>query len=320
MNKELVKKTAPALNSHVGMRIDKWLSALMPQFSRARLQSLIKTGNVIVNGLTVSEPAAKIKYGDTAELRVPKPISAKPKPENIPLDIIFEDSSIIVVNKPAGLVIHPAAGNLKGTLVNALIGHCGSSLSGIGGVKRPGIVHRLDKDTSGLIVAAKNDYAHKKLVSAFKEKSIHRTYLALVWGSPSPKKGTITGNIGRSIKNRKKMSVVARGGKVAITNYTTIRTWEKEITLIQCQLDTGRTHQIRVHLANKGHPILGDQTYGSSSISKLLKLSDDMQTLIKGLKRQFLHAVALEFPHPLTGDIISLNSPLPVELQEILTK
>lgn len=320
MKKSRTITTTPAVTSESGMRLDKWLSESLPEFSRARLKTLILTGRTKIRGVTVSEPSTKIKPGDVAKLTVPPTISANPLGQQIPLDIVYEDNSIIVINKQAGMVVHPAAGNPDGTLVNALIAHCGESLSGIGGVRRPGIVHRLDKNTSGLMVAAKTDEAHRELSKGFKSRTIHRTYLALVWGNPAPQVGEISENIGRSQKNRKKMTVLISGGRKALTKYKVLETWGKQVSLVECVLDTGRTHQIRVHLAHRGHPVIGDPTYGRISPNRLETVPGPAKELIKGLKRQFLHAKALELPHPITGEDLRFETPLPIELKEILTR
>jgi 23S rRNA pseudouridine1911/1915/1917 synthase len=245
-----------------GMRLDKWLAAAVDSLSRARLQALIADGAVTCKGKAATDAARKVKAGETYDVNVPPPVAATPAPQSMGLDIVYEDEAVIVVNKPAGLVVHPAAGNPDATLVNALLAHCGESLRGIGGVARPGIVHRLDKDTSGLLVAAKTGIAHENLARQFAAHSIDRRYDALVWGVPNPAGGTITGDIGRSPHNRKKMAVVKRGGRHAETGYATVQVFGSVAAHVQCRLKTGRTHQIRVHLSSKGHPLIGDPVYG----------------------------------------------------------
>ena len=313
-------RAGPAAPTDAGQRLDRWLAAELPELSRARLKALILSGRTTLNGATVSDASAKIKPGDAAEVRVPAAVAATPKGEAIPLAVVFEDDAVIVIDKPAGLVVHPAAGNADGTLVNALIAHCGDSLSGIGGVRRPGIVHRLDKDTSGLIVAAKTDAAHRALVEGFADRSIHRTYRALVWGTPQPAAGAIDGNIGRSPRNRKKMAVLDRGGRAARTRYAVVeRLCGGALALVECRLDTGRTHQIRVHLAHRGHAVVGDRAYGGAQKGRRERLPAPARDAVAGLERQFLHATALEFRHPLTGAAMAFTIPFPVELAEIMT-
>ena len=309
----------PAAAEDAGARLDRWLAAGIPGLSRERLKALIRDGRVTVNGATVSDASAKIKPGDRAEVRVPPAVAAVPEAEAIPLSVVYEDADVIVVDKPAGLVVHPAAGNASGTLVNALIAHCGDSLSGIGGVRRPGIVHRLDKHTSGLMVAAKNDAAHQALVAGFAARKVRRTYQALVWGVPRPRAGTIEGDIGRSPRNRKKMAVLARGGRPARTDYRVLQAWTSSLALVECRLQSGRTHQIRVHLAHVGHPVVGDATYGRAPAARLKALPQAATARISALSRQLLHAVRLEFRHPATGAQLAFESPLPVEMAAILS-
>jgi 23S rRNA pseudouridine1911/1915/1917 synthase len=297
-------------------RLDKWLSDALP-FSRARIQALIADGAVTVGGLKVVDGARKVKTGDHIAVRVPAPAAAIPQPQAIALDIVFEDESVIVVNKPAGLVVHPAAGNPDRTLVNALLAHCGESLRGIGGVARPGIVHRLDKDTSGLLVAAKTETAHAALARQFADHTIERRYDALVWGVPRPATGTITGDIGRSPHNRQKMAIVKRGGRHAETGYVTVAAFGTLAAHIQCRLKTGRTHQIRVHMASRGHPLIGDPVYGSGR--KLPARADpDLAKIIAAFKRQALHAAVLGFTHPVSGERLSFRAPPPADFAELV--
>ena len=246
--------------------------------------------------------------------------SSIPEPENIALEILYEDSDLIVIDKPAGLVVHPAPGNASGTLVNALLSHCGDSLSGIGGVKRPGIVHRLDKQTSGLMVAAKNDKAHINLSEQFSSRTIERAYQAVVWGVPRPRFGQIDGNIGRNRNNRKKMAVLPNGGKKAITRYTVLKRFGEFASLVECNLKTGRTHQIRVHMAEIGHPVIGDSAYGGGiSRARRAPLDDQTCNHIRQLDRQALHAFKLGFRHPKSTKLIRYQSNLPIEIKLLIS-
>ena len=290
-----------------GERLDRVLANAMPDRSRSFLKKLIEEGRLRRDdrlAQTIKEPSYRVKQGELFFLEIPDAVDAIPNGEDIPLEVMFEDNDLIVINKPAGLVVHPAPGNHSGTLVNALIAHCGESLQGIGGVRRPGIVHRLDKDTSGLMVAAKTEVAHKVLTTQFAERTVERAYTAIVWGLPQPAIGTIDGNIGRSRRNRKKMSVRHQGGKPARTNYTVEEVFLGGIaTLLECRLDTGRTHQIRVHLANEGHPVIGDPIYGGGATQARLKsVGEDAAEIVVKLDQQLLHARLLGFLHPITGD------------------
>lgn len=304
-----------------GARLDKWLASRISQLSRSRLQALLAAGQVQQGGRTIADASYRVKPGETYITSIPALIEATPSPEAIPLNIIHEDNDLIVIDKPAGLVVHPAAGNWQGTLVHALLSHCGDSLSGIGGVRRPGIVHRLDKQTSGLLVAAKSDRAHAVLAAQFAAHSVQRSYLALVWGAPSPAQGRIATQIGRSPSNRQKMAVRPHGGREAITNYETLKRFgpplKPIISLVRCRLETGRTHQIRVHMAHIGHPIAGDPVYGGGR-SRVKGLPADAQMAIAGLKRQALHAAVLGFIHPYNEDFLLFNSPLPHDMDVLL--
>ena len=301
-------------------RLDKFLALALPDISRNRLKGLIESGQVRVSGETIAEPAYRVKPGEQVELTVPKVREdTAPKAQVIALDIRYEDSNLIVINKPAGMVVHPAAGNYDSTLVNGLMAHCGTSLSGIGGVRRPGIVHRLDKDTSGLLVAAKNDVAHAGLASQFEAHSLDRAYLALVWGSPLPSQGTIEGNIGRSERNRKKMAVLKRGGRTARTHYRVLEhlannSW----SLIECRLETGRTHQIRVHLTARGYTVIGDQVYGGSRQNSAKTLPKKATAALENWNRQALHAYRLGFKHPISGERVDLESDPPEDMQALI--
>lgn len=300
-----------------GLRIDKFLSACFPDISRSQIQRMIAWGNVVCDDVTVGDNSYKIKEGESFVLTLPEAVDAEPQPQDIPLDVVYEDKDIIVVNKPYGMVVHPAPGAADGTLVNALLYHC-HDLSGIGGVKRPGIVHRIDKDTSGLLVAAKNDNSHKLLCEQFAEHSIERTYSAFVFGVPNPLDGTIEGNIGRSPYDRKKMAIVAKGGKHAVTHYQTIEKFKNEAALIKCRLETGRTHQIRVHMTSAGHSLIGDKVYGKSRKLAVKNAPEEAEIFINMFPRQALHAQSLGFVHPGTGERMFFEAPLPVDLQELL--
>ena len=245
-----------------GIRLDKFLAEKLPDISRSMVKKLVESGHIHKAGIVADNCAVKVKEGDVIAVEVPEPVQTDMRPADIPLNIIYEDKDFLVIDKQAGLTVHPGAGNHDDTLANALVAHCGESLSGIGGVMRPGIVHRLDKDTSGIMLAAKNDIAHHSLSEQIASRSLKRTYLAVCWGVMKPLNGRIEGNIGRSTKNRKKMAVVPSGGKTAATNYSTVEILSGGgASLVECRLETGRTHQIRVHMAHENHPLIGDQTY-----------------------------------------------------------
>jgi 23S rRNA pseudouridine1911/1915/1917 synthase len=305
-----------------GVRLDRFLAGKISELSRTRLKALILEGEVEVSGRTVKDPEYRVNAGDEITVEIPEAEPAKPSGEKIPLDIVYEDKDLIVLDKPAGLVVHPAAGNRSGTLVNALIAHCGASLSGIGGEKRPGIVHRLDKDTSGLLVVAKNDKAHRSLSAQFADHGrtgdLSRGYLAFAWGVPKPERGTVDAPIARDPRSRVKMAV-RKGGKEAVTHYEVLRKYlgadgKPVASMIECELETGRTHQIRVHLARAGHPLLGDSVYGAGFQSKAALLPQKAQAALTALNRQALHAFRLAFSHPTTGKLLSFESKLPKEL------
>ncbi|HEY2889679.1 MAG TPA: RluA family pseudouridine synthase [Dongiaceae bacterium] len=301
-----------------GERLDRFLARRLAGFSRSRLKNLIEAGQVSAGGATLSDPSHRVKPGQRYTLILPEVVAARPAGQAMDLAIVFEDGDLIVVDKPAGMVVHPAPGNPDRTLVNALIAHCGDSLSGIGGEKRPGIVHRLDKDTSGLIVAAKNDATHRALAEDFAARRIERIYQAVVWGIPLPREGEIEGAIGRHPVDRKRMAVVKRGGKAALTRYRTIRVLGPGASLVECRLATGRTHQIRVHLAASGHPLLGDPVYGRETAERRARLSAAGQAALAGFRRQALHAGILGFLHPRTGQRLHFESPLPADLQILI--
>lgn len=284
-------------------RLDAWLATHEPDHSRARWQSLIKEGQVKVNDAT-TKPNCTLHAGDRVTWTIPDPVSTEVLPEDIPLNVLYEDEHMIAINKPAGLVVHPAAGNKDGTLVNALLHHC-KDLAGIGGKKRPGIVHRLDKDTSGVMVTAKTELALNNLASQFKDRETEKEYLAIVRGVPSPRRGRIETTIGRHPIHRKKMAVDVRNGRRAISNYEVLETFGNA-ALVRVRIETGRTHQIRVHMAHKKHPILGDKLYGRSH-------PDDVP-----VDRQMLHAAKLSIAHPNTGERMWLNAPIPADMDAIL--
>ena len=294
-----------------GWRLDRALAAAVPALSRERLKALISSGEVRdPAGAQVRDPSSKAKTG-AYEIRVPEPAPAHNEPQDIALSIVFEDEHLIVVDKPAGMVVHPAAGNLDGTLVNALLHHCAGRLSGIGGVARPGIVHRIDKDTSGLLVVAKTDVAHEGLAAQFAKHSIDRRYQAIVGGIPNPPAGTVDAPLARSAANRQKMAIVGEGrGKRAVTHYRLVAPL-RESALVECRLETGRTHQVRVHMTSIGHPLLGDPVYGKIKITHrdLLNQLD--------FKRQALHAAILGFYHPVTTEKLSFKSAIPSDMQEL---
>jgi 23S rRNA pseudouridine1911/1915/1917 synthase len=306
-----------------GVRLDRALQRQLPELSRTRLKQLILDGRVASAGRVLRDPAQRASAGASVVVMLPEPVEPIPAAQAIPLAICFEDEHLIVLDKPAGMVVHPAPGNLEGTLVNALLAHCGPSLAGIGGVRRPGIVHRLDKDTSGLLVAAKTETAHRALSRDFAARRIARAYSAFVWGVPAPVAGEIAGNIGRSSVNRKKMAVVAdTRGRAAVTRYRVERRFGAGIAggaaLVECRLLTGRTHQIRVHLAHIGHPLIGDPAYGTRA-GRGVARSGMAGAAIAGFARQALHARLLGFNHPVTGENLTFESPLPADMAALLT-
>jgi 23S rRNA pseudouridine1911/1915/1917 synthase len=317
-------ETVTIADAEAGSRLDRVLAARIAAVSRSQLKALILAGQVRVAARTIRDPAAPVKSGDVVTVTLPPPEPATPKGEHIPLNIVYEDDAIIVIDKPKGLVVHPAAGHASGTLVNALIAHCGASLSGIGGVKRPGIVHRLDKDTTGLMVVAKTDSAHRSLSKQFADKnegSLQRGYLAFVWGAPDRPKGTIDAPIGRHAHARDKQAVRA-SGRPAVTHWQVLECFagpdgKPVASLLACTLETGRTHQIRVHLAHIGHPILGDATYGTGFRTKVSRLGPQAQAALAALERQALHAYLLAIEHPETRDALEFRSELPGDLRRL---
>ena len=298
--------------AQAGWRLDRALAAAVPTLSRERLKALIRSGSVEAQGTPVRDPALKVKGDEALRVAVPEPAPAHNEAQDIPVEIVFEDDHLLVVDKPAGLVVHPAAGNLDGTLVNALLHHCAGKLSGIGGVARPGIVHRIDKDTSGLLVVAKTDVAHEGLARQFAAHSVDRRYLAIVAGVPRVGEGLVDAPLARSATNRKKIAIVeGHRGKRAVTHWKRLSAL-RDAALIECRLETGRTHQVRVHMASLGHPLLGDPVYGRSgkTYGKLLKTLD--------FHRQALHAAELGFTHPVTKGRLSFSSPMPPDMQELM--
>lgn len=301
-----------------GLRLDRALQQGLTELSRTRLKQLILDGRISQDGAVLRDPAQKVRSGQSFVVILPQPEEAEPAAQAMALDIRFEDAHLIVLDKPAGLVMHPAPGNPEGTLVNALIAHCGASLSGIGGVRRPGIVHRLDKDTSGLIIVAKTDLAHQALSRDFAARRITRAYAAFTWGVPMPAAGQIEGNIGRSPQNRKKMAVVPdRRGKPAVTRYRVERAFGDIAALVECRLMTGRTHQIRVHLAHVGHPLIGDHVYGTRA-GRAVARSGPHGAAAFSFPRQALHARLLGFTHPATGATLEFESAQPPDLASLL--
>lgn len=301
------------------MRLDKFLSLKIPDLSRAQIQRLIVGGNVSSEDIVMADNSFKVRVGDSFQIVIPPATEAEPEPENIALDVVYEDDDLIVINKPAGMTVHPAPGAYSGTLVNALLYHCRDNLSGIGGVKRPGIVHRIDKETSGLLVVAKNDLAHQGLSVQFAEHSIERTYIAAIYGVILPPSGRITGNIGRSKFDRKKMAILEIGGKPAATNYKTLQAFGRAASLVQCNLETGRTHQIRVHLSSMGHALIGDKVYVKNKKSELA-LPAELKKYVNEFPRQALHAKSLGFIHPRTHQFMQFNSELPSDMLDLIAR
>ena len=309
-------------------RVDRFLASRIGGLSRSRIQALIHSGHVSDTRRNLEDPGARVKPGDVLTVEVPAPEPARPVAQNLPLSVVHEDAHLIVLDKPAGLVVHPAAGQASGTLVNALLAHCGDSLSGIGGVRRPGIVHRLDKGTSGLLVVAKTDAAHQGLAKQFARHGadgrLERAYLALAWGALDRPRGTIEAPLARNSTNRTKMAVVrGEGGRRAVTHYEVLETIigadnRPAVSVVRARLQTGRTHQIRVHMAHIGHPLLGDTTYGAGFAASARRLTNRAQAALKALGRQALHAAVLGFEHPVTGRRLRFESAWPAELRELL--
>ena len=301
-----------------GKRIDSWLAEAIGTLSRSRVKALIEEHRLRRDGALVTAPAEPARAGALYTLDIPAPAPARPEPQAIAFDILFEDKDLFVLDKPVGLVVHPAPGNLDGTLVNALLAHCGPGFTGIGAEKRPGIVHRLDKDTSGVMVVAKTQLANDALTAAFAARDLDRAYQALVWGLPAAPTGEIEGNIGRDKRDRKRMAVVGHGGKYALTRYQTLKAWGMSAALLECRLATGRTHQIRVHLAHAGHPVVGDPVYLRRIPGVAKSLPGPVRGLLLDFPRQALHAVRLGFKHPRSGESLSFTTPLPPDMQALL--
>jgi 23S rRNA pseudouridine1911/1915/1917 synthase len=316
------RHTLTVSEEEAGERLDRLLASRVQDLSRSRIKTLVLAGQVTIGDNTVRDPGHRVQAGNKISIVVPPPEPAAPLAETIPLEVVFEDDAIIVIDKPAGLVVHPGAGNWTGTLVNALVAHCGASLSGIGGERRPGIVHRLDKDTSGLLVVAKTDRAHRKLAAQFADHGrtgpLERGYLAFVWGMPLRPKGTVDKPLDRHPQARDKMAV-REGGREAITHWEVQERYLDALTqpvasLLECRLETGRTHQIRVHLASIGHPLLGDSVYGAGFKTKASRLPPTVKAVLESLDRQALHAHILTIAHPVTGEILNFRSELPADL------
>jgi 23S rRNA pseudouridine1911/1915/1917 synthase len=324
MNSTSQNERLEILCDEAGKRLDRWLAQQfdadeeLPDMSRNRLKNLILEGQLSVGGATITDPSQTVKPGQLYVLEVPPAISAEPEAQSIPLTVVFEDEHLIVVDKAAGMVVHPAPGNMDGTLVNALLAHCGGSLSGIGGVRRPGIVHRIDKDTSGLLVVAKSGAAHAGLSAQFAAHDLEREYHTLVWGHPRPTTGRIEQTIGRHPGDRKKMAVVNRGGKHSVTHYRTLARYDAEIAMLACTLETGRTHQIRVHMAYLGFPVIGDPIYTSIRRRRSSVKRSEVPVEISGFRRQALHAAVLGFLHPVDGSNCRFESPLPEDMLQLL--
>jgi 23S rRNA pseudouridine1911/1915/1917 synthase len=307
-----------ATDAHVGERIDRFLADSLGTLSRSRVKTLIDEGHLHADLRPVTQPAEPVRAGATYILDLPAPVDATPRPQSIPLPILYEDADLIVLDKPAGLVVHPAPGNPDGTLVNALLAHCGAGLTGIGAERRPGIVHRLDKDTSGVMVVAKTQLASDTLTAAFAARDLDRAYHALVWGLPQPLAGEIEGAIGRDKRDRKRMAVVGHGGKYALTRYRTMRAWQTSLALLECRLATGRTHQIRVHFAEHGHPIVGDPLYLRRVPAAAKTINSPLRGQLLDFPRQALHAASLGFKHPRTHQPMHFEAALPADMQALL--
>ena len=321
MKKDILNITVP-LNAH-GKRIDKFLQSQISELSRTRFQALIRDGQVKINNIIINNTSKKIKGEDKIKVNIPPPKKTFIKPNKIPLDILYDDDDVIVINKSPGTVVHPGAGNYNKTIVNGLLYKYKSNLSSIGGKLRPGIVHRIDKDTSGVIIVAKNDNAHINLSEQFSKHSIKRFYEALIWGSLKPQSGKISEKITRSIKNRQLMAVSKEKGKIAITNYKTLKIFHNlnlpKISLIECKLETGRTHQIRVHMAFKKNPIVGDKSYGKRK-NKFKNIDRETEKKLDEFNRQALHAKSLEFIHPSTKKSMYFEAPRPKDFNMLIKK
>lgn len=302
-----------------GVRLDKFLAEKLPDVSRSRVQALIEQGHIRISGISSADASTKTKAGMEIAVEIPEPEAVTVKPLDLPLNVAFEDEHMLVINKPAGLTVHPGAGHADDTLVNALLAHCGNTLSGIGGELRPGIVHRLDKDTSGLMVVAKHDVAHNKLSLQLSKRTLKRVYLALCWGTPRQREGTIDAPISRSPHNRKKMAVT-NNGKSAVTHYRVLQSFQQgRVSLVECRLETGRTHQIRVHMTHIGHAMVGDTTYGSDGRGLKKQLPENIAEVLANFPRQALHATEISFVHPASGETMSFAAPMPDDMQSLIS-
>jgi 23S rRNA pseudouridine1911/1915/1917 synthase len=305
--------------AEAGTRVDRVLANACPALSRSHIQRLIRNGHLTADGANLADPSAPVKANTRLHLQLPPPSETTPGAQSAPVPIIYEDAQLVVVDKPAGMVVHPAAGSPDHTLVNALIAHCGGGFIGTGPNQRRGIVHRLDKDTSGLLVAAKTEPAETALIEQFQAHSVARQYLGMVWGCPAPTRGTLTGPIGRSPANRKKMAVLAQGGRPAVTHYTVRETLcAGALSVVECRLETGRTHQIRVHMAHAGHPVLADPVYGRGGRRARKRLHADARALVDGMPRQALHAAELGFRHPAHGTWLRFTSTPPADMTAVI--
>ena len=312
--------TALAPPGAASQRVDRFLADRFPALSRSRVKALIEAGHASRDGTRMTDASETVRPGALYRLAPQPPVPAAPAPESIPFPILFEDRDLIVLDKPAGLVVHPAPGNEQGTLVNALLAHCGDSLPGIGGEKRPGIVHRLDKDTSGVMVVAKTEQALAALSAAFAARDLDRAYLALCWGLPAPPAGEIEGAIGRDPRERKRMAMVSHGGRPALTRYATLGHHQLAVALLEVHLATGRTHQIRVHLSSRGHPLVGDPVYLRRIPAAARGLDEQTRRILLDFPRQALHATRLGFSHPRSGAWLSFRTPPPADMQGLLDR
>ncbi|MFL5251468.1 MAG: RluA family pseudouridine synthase [Rhodopila sp.] len=307
-----------ATAADAGQRVDRFIAEAIGTMSRSRVKTLIDESRLRSDSGLITQPAEPVRAGGVYILDIPPPVPATPQPQAIPFTILHEDADLIVLDKPAGLVVHPAPGNLDGTLVNALLAHCGPGFTGIGAERRPGIVHRLDKDTSGVMVVAKTQLANDALTNAFATRDLERAYIALCWGLPMPPSGEIEGAIGRDKRDRKRMALVSHGGKPALTRYRTLRAWGTSLALLECRLATGRTHQIRVHLSASGHPVVGDPLYIRRVPSAAKTVEQPLRGELLDFPRQALHAASLGFSHPRTGQVISFQAPLPDDMAALI--
>lgn len=325
MNKNITENTSnskhylSAGKEDAGSRLDKFLAQSLPDMSRTKVQELISSGHVLAGGKPITDSSHKVRDGEDYTITIPPPPPSDIIPKEIPLNVVFEDEYLMVIDKPPGLTVHPGAGTKNDTMVNALLAYGAGKLSGVGGMERPGIVHRIDRDTSGLLVVAKTDKAHRSLGKQIEKKALKRTYITVVWGIMSPAHGRIETLIGRNPSNRKKMAVLRTGGKVAITNYRTLEVFGNGIaSLVECQLETGRTHQIRVHMANSGHSIVGDQTYGNPRKNLPSSIPAPVADMIRDFPRQALHSIRMSFTHPYSSKTIEVESEIPNDINNLI--